>query len=419
MNNTLSLSYPWFDVQWRLGQVNVARQNGGYPRLQPDCVLVGMLAAGICGADIRIVTGNKASSNDPAHYVTLGHEGVGIVLECGSDVVGYKEGDCVVILPHIHLPCGPSLSCPSRQVDPVCIGSGHTLHMGWQMNGCFTDFMVLPATNLVRVTPENCWQARTVAPDLQEAVFALVEPMMCTLSAYELMEAQSQKLVQRRLGTGRALVIGCGPIGILHSLALLERGFEVCVIDALSKREAFAQWCLEQRVTRFDPGRHNGDFDLVMVTASSSLAIRTGEELVRDGGIVYVFAGLNTDDRQVMNQDNVFFYERLHRTAQGLLTAARLTGKEKSILYLGHSGYFADLASHAITLVARHAAVLNRSVTGVIRGWANACIEARLPGATDWTTADGSPALIAVLNGLDLRYTHCKLLVLTGLSISL
>jgi hypothetical protein len=120
-------------------------------------------------------------------------------------------------------------------------------------------------------------------------------------------------------------------------------------------------------------------------------------------------------DQQAMNQDNVFFYERLHRTAQGLLTTARLTEKEKSILYLGHSGYFAYLASSAMTLVARHAAILNRSITGIIRGWASSCIEARLPGAADWTTADSSPALIAVLNGLDLRHTHCKLLTLTGL----
>jgi hypothetical protein len=62
-------------------------------------------------------------------------------------------------------------------------------------------------------------------------------------------------------------------------------------MDTLLKREAFAQWCLEQRVSRFDPAWHNGDFDLVMITASSAEAIRTGEELVRDGGIVYVFAG--------------------------------------------------------------------------------------------------------------------------------
>jgi threonine dehydrogenase-like Zn-dependent dehydrogenase len=113
----------------------------------------------------------------------------------------------------------------------------------------------------------------------------------------------------------------CGPIGILHCLALLARGFEVSIMDTLPKRETFAQWCLQQQVTRFDPARHNGDFDLAMVSASSSEAIRTGEELVRDGGIVYVFAGLDTADRQAMNQDNIFFrdcseclWRKAHRT---------------------------------------------------------------------------------------------------------
>jgi threonine dehydrogenase-like Zn-dependent dehydrogenase len=412
MNNGQSISHPWYAIESHSGKITAAFQRGGNPPLGADQVLIAVLAASVCQADVRVATNNKAAHNDPNQHVILGHEGIGVVLAYGRDVVSYKVGDYVVVLPHVHR---PGVSCSSGQIDPRCIGLGHTLHMGWQANGCFADYIVVPATNIVRVTPENCWKVKKDAPDLQEAIFALVEPMMCTLSAYQLMETQLQKLARHRLGAGRALVIGCGPIGILHCLALLDRGFDVYITDTLPKREILMQWCLKQRVTRFNSAQHNGDFDLVMIAASSSKAISTGEELVRDGGILYVFAGLNTADQQAMNQDNVFFYERLHRTAQGLLTTARLTGKEKSILYLGHSGYFANLANHAITMVARHAAVLDRSITGVMRGWTNPCIEARLPGASDWTTADGSPALIAVLQGLDLRHTHCKLLVLTDL----
>jgi len=299
-------------------------------------------------------------------------------------------------------------------IDPVQIGNGHTWHMGWQVNGCFADFIVVSAANIARISPENCRRARNRAPDLQEAVFALVEPMMCTLSAYRLIEDQARRLSHRALEAGRALVIGCGPIGILHSLVLLARGFEVWVLDSLAKRATFAQWCLKEQVHVLDPARHNDDFDLVMITASSSEAIRTGEELVRSGGIIYVFAGLNSADRLAMNADNVFFYERLHRTAQGLFTTARLTQGDKSILYLGHSGYFANLAGPAIGMVATHAALLDRSITGIMRGWASPCIEARLPGAADWVSTDGSPAIVAVMQGLDLRQTHCKLIVLTS-----
>src|SRR5690242_8340165 len=410
MNDALSITYPWFDVQWHLGQVHVARQIGGLPPLQPDQVLVGVQAAGICAADIRVVTGNKASAHDPTHYITLGHEGVGRVLACGSNVVTYKEGDHVVILPHVR----PDQPCLSGMIDPIQIGNGHTRHMGWQVNGCFADFIVVSTENIARISPEHCRRARGGAPDLQEAVFALVEPMMCTLSAYRLIEDQAHWLLHRAVEPGCALVIGCGPIGILHSLLLLARGFEVWVSDSLAKRATLARWCLKQQIHVLDPAQHNDGFDLVMITASSSQAIKTGEELVRNGGIIYVSARLNSADQSAMNADKVFFYERLHRTAQGLFTTARLTGGDKSILYLGHSGYFADLADLAINTVAAHAAVLDRSITGIMRGWDSPCIEARLPGAADWATTDGSPAIVAVLQGLDLRQTHCKLIVLSN-----
>src|SRR6266536_4557580 len=121
MNNVPIITQPWYEVQRRRGQVNEARQSVGCPHIPSDYVLVAIRAAGLCQADTRIVTGNKASHSDPNQHVTLGHEGVGVVLAYGSDVVGYKEGDYVVILPHIHR---SDVSCPSGQVNPSCIGLG-------------------------------------------------------------------------------------------------------------------------------------------------------------------------------------------------------------------------------------------------------------------------------------------------------
>ncbi len=235
--------------------------------------------------------------------------------------------------------------------------------------------------------------------------------MLCVLSAYELIETQSQVLLQHDLKPGRALVIGCGPIGILHSLILLERGFEVCLMDTLPKRAELAQWCLHDRVQLFNEDEASENFDLVMVTASSSEAIRTGETVVRNGGIVYLFAGLNAADRSSMDRENLFFYERLHRTAKGVLTTARLTDASKVVFYLGHSGYFEGLAHQAIKAVVMHAASLDRAVTGIIPGLSSSQILSRLPGGSDWTTENDAPALISILEGSNLRDRHCKLLI--------
>ncbi|MFL5627080.1 MAG: alcohol dehydrogenase catalytic domain-containing protein [Ktedonobacteraceae bacterium] len=396
-----------FDVQRHLDHAYVARQNGDVPQPQPGEALLQMVACGICGADVRVVTRNKAASGEAGRYTTLGHEGIGRVVALGDNIPGLQPGDYAVVLPHIH-DHERAPQCFASSINPVCIGCGHTLHMGWDIDGCFADFMVVPITNIVRIDRQYLHIAARQAPRLREAVFALVEPMLCTLSAYELAEIH----LQHELSPGGALVIGCGPIGILHSLALLDRGFEVWLTDTVRKRTELAQWCLDHRGRVFDPERPAEMFDLVMVTASSSAAVRTAEEFVRKGGIVYLFAGLNTADRAAMDRENLFLYESLHRRAQGIRTTLRLGQEEKSVLYLGHSGYFEHLAPRAIAAVAANAAALDRAVTGIIPGFASPRIISRLPGGVDWTTGDESPAIVAILNGTDLRERHCKLLVL-------
>ena len=413
MNKIPGRSRQWFEVQRHLGQVHVARQSGDLPRPQPGQALLKMVACGICGADIRVVSGDKSATGKPDRFTVLGHEGVGRIIALNEDAAEFHPGDYVVILPHVGL-TSDHCNGPRRldaRIDPVAIGSGQTLHMGWDIDGCFADFVLVPTTNVVRVARKHLHRASEQAPGLCEAIFALTEPMLCVLSAYELMEVQSRAL-QRGLAPGRALVIGCGPIGILHSLALLERGYEIWLLDSLRKRAELARWCLGGRGRILDPAKQGVAFDLVMVTASSADAVRTGEDFVRDGGIVYLFAGLNAVDRAAMDRENIFFYERLHRTAQGILTPARLTPGGKSILYLGHSGYFEHLASEALATVATNAAALDRAVTGVIDGFASPRIVSRLPGGVDWIPEDKSPAVVSVLKGIDLRDRHCKLLVL-------
>src|SRR6266568_2840050 len=186
-----TMSKQRFEVQRHLDQVYVARQNGDMPRPRPGEVLLEMVACGICGADIRVVTKNKTASGEPGHYITLGHEGIGRVVALGGDIPELQPGDYAVVLPHVHR--SESLPpCLASRITPVCIGSGHTLHMGWDIDGCFADFMVVPTSNVVRVARRHLRLAARQAPRLREAIFALVEPMLCTLSAYELLKMHLQ-----------------------------------------------------------------------------------------------------------------------------------------------------------------------------------------------------------------------------------
>src|ERR1700710_306961 len=64
------------------------------PVIGPDDVLLEVAAVGVCGSDLHQWT---ADHSWPVNYpVVLGHEFAGHIVELGSRVTGWKEGDRVV-----------------------------------------------------------------------------------------------------------------------------------------------------------------------------------------------------------------------------------------------------------------------------------------------------------------------------------
>lgn len=400
---TAPTAQTWQQVQRCQGQIRVVSCQGQVPQPGPGNARVRIVGAGICGADVRVVRGDKAAAHDINQAITLGHEGVGMIEAVGPGTSPLAIGELVVVLPH-YFPPEHASGCPSREITPECIGNGHTLHSGWEVDGVFGDLVIAPYTHLVRVDPAYVQEAMMHAPHLGAALFAFSEPLLCVLSGYELLARQRQLLERPPISAGRALVIGCGPIGILHGVMLRKYGYRVTFTDQAAHRVEMAQRCLGGGAA------YHGEeaFDLVIVAASSATAIRFGESVVADGGTLYLFAGLNTAERSATDSTGMLAYERVHRAARGVWMTL---GDGRRILYMGHSGYFEELAPQAVALVAANAETLGRAVTGVIRGWSNPTIEAQSAGVSDWTTPDGSPALLTVLQGLDVRNDHCKLMV--------
>ena len=89
---------------------------------EPDVgqVLVEVRASGICGAQIREITGGKGEDKYLPHL--LGHEGGGIVLRVGPGVRKVKPGDHVVL--HWRKGSGIEASCPTYQSDLGLVGGG-------------------------------------------------------------------------------------------------------------------------------------------------------------------------------------------------------------------------------------------------------------------------------------------------------
>jgi threonine dehydrogenase-like Zn-dependent dehydrogenase len=410
--STTTESTHWFSVIGHHGQVYVARKSGQLPEIGESQARVRIVSASICGADKRIVSGDK-DAHGHHQTVVLGHEGCGEISELASpsSSADLKVGDFVVVLPHTHLASAQAKGCmrTTQSILASCTSRKHTTHAGWDYNGVFTDLGVFPAANLVVISAEHIRRAEQRIPDLGRAIFSITEPMLCCLSAYELMEQEAWALLDRDLTPGRALIIGAGPIGIMHGILLFERGYDVWFSDSVPSRARLAQSCLGEGQI-LDDTHHPRGFDLVVVTANVLDAVRQGEAWVKNGGILYLFAGMNASDRASAHPEGVISYEVVHRAAHGVLTMTR----GKRVLYMGHSGYSAHLAPKAIAMVSSNAARLSRVITGVIQGWPGSTIKARVDGVADWQTPDGSPAIIPVLTGAaDLRQ-HGKVMVLAG-----
>ncbi len=404
------MSSQWYSVLGHQGHVYVMHRSGQLPEIGEGQARIRIVSASVCGADRRIVSGDK-DAHGQNHSVVLGHEGCGEIAELTYPSSNLRVGDFVVVLPHIHIEPSRANGCTrnTQSILASCTSRKHTDHAGWDYDGVFTDTGLFPTANLVVVPAEQIRRAEQLAPDLGRAIFTVTEPMLCCLSAHELMDRERRKLLGHDFTPGRALVIGAGPIGIMHGIILSERGYDVWFSDPVSSRARLAQFCLDGGQI-LDSTRSPADFDVVIVTANVLDAIRQGEAYVRDGGILYLFAGMNGPDRESTHPEGVFSYEAVHRAAHGLLT--QTFGKR--VLYLGHSGYYAYLAPKAIASVSANASRLSRMLTGVIEGWTSPVIKTRVEGIADWQTPDGTPAIIPVLAGTANLYQHGKLIVLTN-----
>jgi threonine dehydrogenase-like Zn-dependent dehydrogenase len=66
------------------------------PSPGPDELLVKIECVGLCGSDIEIHAGRR-NLEVPANPAVLGHEALGVVERCGSDVTAFVAGDRVVL----------------------------------------------------------------------------------------------------------------------------------------------------------------------------------------------------------------------------------------------------------------------------------------------------------------------------------
>ncbi len=176
------------------------------PAIRPNEVLVEVAACGICGTDVEVYRGKVPRGWSITFPLRMGHELSGTVVEVGEEVPDLKPGDWVV--PDGRLTCGYCYYC-RRGTFSACENQDY-------FSGGLAQYANYPHQNLVKV-PEQV--------SLEEAVFT--EPLACVVNG--------QSKLDIPFG-GVAVVIGDGPIGLLHLQMLKHRGVFTVLVGVLEHR---------------------------------------------------------------------------------------------------------------------------------------------------------------------------------------
>lgn len=207
------------------------------PALGPRDVLLSVEATTLCGTDLRIATGQKTNGVTPG--VILGHEIAARVWRIGSDLAAGVDvpapGTQVGLAPEIA--CGHCAPCVSNRSN-VC---ANMRLFGTGVDGGLADLVLVPKEALACITP--------VAGEIAPPHLALAEPLSCCLRATRRLPIASDS---------RILVLGTGPIGLIHCGLAASAGARVMACG---------------RQARLDPARAMG----AELTTSAQ-----GEDLVRE-----------------------------------------------------------------------------------------------------------------------------------------
>ncbi|MCD8009335.1 MAG: alcohol dehydrogenase catalytic domain-containing protein [Lachnospiraceae bacterium] len=182
------------------------------PEPGPDQVLVKIRKIGVCGSDIHVYHGTHPYTPYP---VTQGHEVSGEIVKVGESVQDLRPGQRVTVEPQVV--CGHCYPCRHGKYN-LC---EKLKVMGFQTTGMASEYF---AADAFRVTP--------LPDDMTYAEGAMIEPLAVTVHAAKRFPA---------LRGARAVVLGCGPIGILLIQSLKALGAEqVLATDISDTRLALA-----------------------------------------------------------------------------------------------------------------------------------------------------------------------------------
>jgi L-iditol 2-dehydrogenase len=272
-------------------------------------VLVKVKTALTCGTDLKAFLRGHPMIPMPGVF---GHEFSGVIADVGKGVKEFKAGDEIMA---VH--SAPCLKCRycKKKVFNLCENIMNT-----KVLGAFAEYILLPA----HIVKQNLFH-KPANLSFKEA--ALLEPLACVVHSMHSLNIRKKDKV---------LIIGTGPIGLLHlSLAKLK-GAEVIITGLEHKRLTMAK----------DLGADIAIEPHNLINAIEELTDRIGVDFVfectgqldvwenavnyvRRGGTVILFGGVKkgttvTYDTYRLHYDEITLKGVFHFTSIDVKTAYNL-----------------------------------------------------------------------------------------------
>jgi len=157
------------------------------PPCGPNEALIKVHHAGVCGTDLHIWEWDSWASSRMRLPVIVGHEFAGEITQLGPGSGGELLAVGDLVTAEGHVVCGHCLQCR--------LGAAHlcrrTQIIGVDRNGAFAEYLVMPASNVIRLD------------GIPTDIGAIMDPLGNAVHT----------VLESEVPGSTVLVLGCGPIG--------------------------------------------------------------------------------------------------------------------------------------------------------------------------------------------------------------
>lgn len=161
----------------------------------------------ICGTDVHIYNWNEWAQQTIHIGQTAGHEYVGEIIEIGENVEGFQIGE--LVSGEGHIVCGKCRNCLAG-LPHLC---KNTMGVGVNRDGAFAQYLVIPA--------KNVWRC---SPNIREELYSCFDPLG---------NAVHTALTYPLIGEDVAIA-GAGPIGMMAAAICRHVGARRVVVTDIN-----------------------------------------------------------------------------------------------------------------------------------------------------------------------------------------